>query len=210
MGKLLFTSDLHLGHANIMKYCGRTIFMTRDDKEKYKYYLTVSEEEQRKFIVSKESVNNMNEGLIKRWNERVKNEDTIIFIGDFCFKNSQNRGEGENIKASSWQDRLNGNIIFIKGNHDRNNTVKTRIHSLVLNIDKHYINLVHNPIRVDVNYSLNLVGHVHNSWLCKRIKQGFSFTDAFNVGCDMHNFYPITYDEIHNKYTKWLKEQQNA
>jgi len=205
MGRLLFSSDTHFSHANIIKYCGRTLFMTRDDKEKYNYYLTASEEEQRKFIVSKESVNNMNEVLIKRWNERVKNEDTVFFLGDFCFKNSQNRGEGENVKAKTWEEQLNGNIIFIKGNHDRNNTVKTRIHSLVLNLDNHYVNLVHDPLRADVNFETNITGHVHNAWEIKRIRRGNSFTDCINVGVDVWNYYPVTFDQIKARYSKWLK-----
>jgi len=204
--KMWFTSDYHLGHANILKYCGRTLFMTKEDKEKYNYYITVSEEEQKKFRVSDESLNNMNEEIIKRHNQRVKKDDTVIFLGDFCFKNSKNRGEGINIKAKTWEGRLNGNIIFIRGNHDRNNSVKTRIHSLVLNMDNHYINCVHDPLRADANYETNLVGHVHNNWQIKRIRSGESFTDAINVGVDVWNFYPVTFDEIKSRYMTWLKQ----
>jgi len=202
MGKLFFTSDTHFSHANIIKYCGRTLFMTRDDKE---IYNNLAFDKQDRFIISKESVDKMNKGLISRWNERVKNEDTVIFIGDFCFKNSQNRGEGENIKAKTWEEQLNGKIIFIKGNHDRNNTVKTRIHSLILNLDNHYINCVHDPLRADVNCEINLTGHVHNTWEIKRIKRGNSFTDCINVGVDVWSYYPVTYDEIKARYSKWLK-----
>ena len=205
MNNTYFTSDLHLGHANIMKYCGRTIFMTDEDKE---IFNNLAIDKAKRWKVSEESLRRHDEGIIKRWNERVGKNDKVFHIGDFCFKNSLNRGEGINVTATSWRDRLNGEIIFIKGNHDRNNTCKTRIQNLVLNIDNHYINLVHQPERVDVNYSLNLVGHVHNAWLCKRITKGYSFTDAFNVGVDMHNFYPITYDEIKSQYTRWLKQNE--
>jgi len=177
--------------------------MTRDDKETYK---NLAFDKQNNFRVSEQSLLNMNEGLIKRWNDRVKPEDTIFHIGDFCFKNSLNRGEGINIKASDWKKRLNGNIIFIKGNHDRNNTVKTRIQSLVLNLDNHYINLVHDSARANVSYEINLTGHVHNAWEIKRIKQGYSFTDCINVGVDVWNYYPVTYDEIKARYKKWLKK----
>jgi len=205
--KMWFTSDYHLGHANILKYCGRTLFMTKEDKEKYNYYITVSEEEQKKFRVSDESLNNMNLGLIRRWNERVKKDDTVIFLGDFCFKNSQNRGEGENIKAISWEEQLNGKIIFIKGNHDRNNTVKTRIHSLQLRIDGHYLNCVHDPLYADTNYEINLTGHVHNNWAIKRIKKGFSFTDCVNCGIDVWNFYPININEINQALSIWKRQK---
>jgi len=176
--------------------------MTKKEKE---IYNNLAFDKQDRFIISKESVDKMNKGLISRWNERVKPEDTIFHIGDFCFKNSQNRGEGINVKASSWKDRLNGNIIFIKGNHDRNNTVKTRIHSLVLNLDNHYVNLVHDPLRADVNFETNITGHVHNAWEIKRIRRGNSFTDCINVGVDVWNYYPVTFDQIKARYSKWLK-----
>jgi len=60
----------------------------------------------------------MNEEIIRRWNERVKPEDTVFFLGDFCFKSGSDRGEGEPVKAQEYIKQLNGNIIFIKGNHD--------------------------------------------------------------------------------------------
>ncbi len=208
MSKLYFTSDTHFGHANILKYCGRTLFMTKSDKEKYAYYLTQSEEEQRTFIVSKESLYRMNEGIIKRINERIKEEDKLFFLGDYCFKSDSSRGEGEPIKASYWQSRINcKNVIYIRGNHDKSsNSLKTCIERVVIGIDKKRINLVHKPEHADVNYSLNLTGHVHSDWLCKRIRKGNGITDCFNVGCDMHNFYPITWEEIKREYNKWLNQ----
>ena len=54
-----FTADLHLGHANILKYCGRTIFMTNKDLVIYNRVKNLSREEQRKFILSPESLDNM-------------------------------------------------------------------------------------------------------------------------------------------------------
>ena len=138
-----FTSDTHFSHANILKYCSRTLFMTKEDRE---IFDNLAIDKANRWRPSQESLNNMNLGLIRRWNERVKKDDAVIFLGDFCFKNSQNRGEGENIKAISWEEQLNGKIIFIKGNHDRNNSVKTRIHSLQLRIDGHYLNCVHDPV----------------------------------------------------------------
>ena len=206
MSKLFFTSDLHLGHGNIMKYCGRTLFMTTEDKELYKYYLTTSEEEQRKFKVSSESLDNMNRGLIERWNERVKPEDTVILDGDFCFKNSQNRGEGINVKAVSWEEQLNGKIIFVRGNHDRNNSCNTKIYSLQIKINGHYVNVVHDPVFANAKYEINITGHVHEKWQCKRMRIGESFTDCINCGVDVWNFYPVTYDELRGRLEQWRKK----
>jgi calcineurin-like phosphoesterase family protein len=49
-----FTSDLHFGHANIIKYCDRPF----------------------------SSVDEMNEIIISRWNDVVTPEDTVYVLGD--------------------------------------------------------------------------------------------------------------------------------
>ena len=150
----------------------------------------------------------MNLKIIRHHNERVKNEDIVFFIGDFCFKNSSGgkKGEGMIITAKNWERHLNGKFIFIKGNHDRNNSCKTIIQRLVITYGSKVVNLVHNPEFIDVNYEINFVGHVHDKWNFRRFKKGFSFTDAINVGVDVWNFYPITFEEIMRRYYKWKKK----
>jgi len=200
-----FTSDTHFGHGNIMKYCGRTEFMTLQDKKLYEFYLTQSEQEQKKFKLSEESVNKMDKELIKRWNERVKPDDLVIFVGDFCFKRSSEAPEGNVFQY--YRQQLNGEIIFIKGNHDKNNGIKSKIISLTIEIGKRPIKIVHNPRFADAKYSINLVGHVHKNWKIQRIRQGFSFTDCINVGVDAWNYRPVTYSEIMNRYNQWLRKK---
>ncbi|HMS11718.1 MAG: metallophosphoesterase family protein [Microthrixaceae bacterium] len=51
-----FTSDLHLGHANIIRYCDRPFH----------------------------SVGEMNAALISRWNEVVAPDDEVWVLGDFA------------------------------------------------------------------------------------------------------------------------------
>jgi len=199
MSKLYFSADLHFNHKNIINYCGRTIFMTKEDKERYNNYLIMSEEQQKDFGVSDKTLNNHNEGLIKRWNERVKPEDDVIHVGDFCWKTSKG------LKAEDWKKRLNGNIILVKGNHDNNNTCKTKIYSLQLKIHGHYIHIVHDPLFANVNYEVNITGHVHEKWEIKRIRYGNSFTDCVNCGVDVWNYMPVTYDELKKRYDKWRK-----
>ena len=174
-----FTADLHLGHKNIIKYCNRPF----------------------------KSLYHMNETIIRNWNERIKPEDTIFHVGDFCFKNSSGkRGEGIKVSASYWEGRLNGKIIHLKGNHDRNNSTKTIIERLVISYGNHRINLVHRPEFADISYKINFTGHVHEKWAFKRIRRGNNFTDCINVGVDVHNFYPQTFEELMKKYHKWLRK----
>lgn len=204
-----FTSDMHLGHANIMKYCGRTTFMTPKDLKLYLFYKGLSREEQKKFKLSGESLEKMNIELVKRWNERVKPEDTVFNLGDFCFKSANKRGNGISTPAKVWEGKLKGKIIHIKGNHDKNNSNKTVIQRIVIAMGGHRINLVHNPEMVDVNYSINFVGHIHKNWKIKRIRRGWQFTDAINVGVDVWDYRPISLNEIMKRYYRW-KRQNNV
>ena len=55
--KVWFTSDLHIWHKNICKYCNRPY----------------------------ESVEEMNEGIVANWNSVVKEDDTVFVLGDLGF-----------------------------------------------------------------------------------------------------------------------------
>lgn len=83
MSNLFFTSDVHFGHANIIKFCNRPFA----------------------------SVDEMNEGLIQRWNEVVKPGDTVWSLGDFAFMPYD--------KTVETIKRLNGDLHMVLGNHDQ-------------------------------------------------------------------------------------------
>ena len=80
--KIFVIADTHFGHENIIKYCNRP-------------FKTVKE---------------MDEAMIKNWNETVTNKDVVIHLGDF--------GIGSKEYISSIVKRLNGKKILIMGNHD--------------------------------------------------------------------------------------------
>lgn len=176
--RYFFTSDFHLGHDKIRGYCSRPF----------------------------KSLEHMNRIIIQKFNERVKPDDMVFHIGDFCFKSGTGRGEGEPTKAEVHRQQLNcKNIIFIQGNHDKTNSLKTIIQRVVINLGSKRINLVHDPEFAAINCEINLVGHVHEKWQIKRIRQGYSFTDCINVSVDVWNFYPVTIEEIMKRYSRWLK-----
>lgn len=204
--KYWFTSDTHFGHANIIKYCGRTIFMASEEIKTYNFLKDKSQEKQRKFKICSKSLAKMDKTIIHNWNQRVKPEDIVFHLGDFQFRNSPGgkKGEGTNIKANYYENQLNGKIILIKGNHDKNNSAKTIVERLVIGYGGKRINLVHNPAHCDINYSINFVGHIHSNWKFKRYRKGENFTDCINVGVDVNKFMPVTFNEIMKEYYKWI------
>ena len=78
-----FTSDLHLGHRNIIRLCNRP-------------FATIEE---------------MDETLIRNWNAKVTNGDTVYILGDLLFRNEK--------PAEEYLKQLKGKKHLIIGNHDR-------------------------------------------------------------------------------------------
>jgi calcineurin-like phosphoesterase family protein len=152
----------------------------------------------------------MNETIIKNWNSRVKPEDQVYHVGDFCFKNSKGGKPGEGMihKANYYSDKLNGNIIHIRGNHDKNNSVRTLIEKLIIRYGNHYVCLVHDPRNYDMNYAINFVGHIHEKWKFRRIINPMfedKYVDLINVGVDVWGFKPVTFEEIYSSYKSWTR-----
>ena len=170
-----FTSDLHLGSTNIIKYCNRPY----------------------------SSAAKMASTFIDNWNARVKAEDTVFHIGDFCFTQGKEGREG----AKYWEKKLNGKIIHIEGNHDKNNKCKAIIQNAIIRFGGKRILLVHNPehLPVIINYDFALVGHVHTKWKIVRVFKTLDSVDCINVGVDVWNYRPASFNEIMKRYSNWLK-----
>jgi calcineurin-like phosphoesterase family protein len=146
--------------------------------------------------------------MIERFNSRVKEDDTVFYLGDFVFKSGSGRGEGESEKASEIRAKLKcKNIIFIEGNHDKHgkNSLKTPIRKVIIHYGGKNICMVHNPEHADFRYEINIVGHVHDKWKIKRLCSGTDFTDCINVGVEQWNYYPVTWNEIWQAYSQWVK-----
>ena len=178
--KYFFSSDYHLGHLNIIRYCDRP-FQTLEE---------------------------MDETIIRNHNARIGPDDVLYHVGDFCFRNSPGgkTGEGGTNKAKYYREKLNGTIFFIKGNHDKNNSVKTITERVIIGYGQHRVNLVHNPEMVSFDYKLNFVGHVHEKWKFRTlVALDGRTTDCINVGVDVNKFMPKTFDELHGEYKRWRK-----
>ena len=124
----------------------------------------------------------MNKTMIDNWNGVVGNDDTIYFLGDFVI------GHYKDQFAKLISEELNGNIIFIKGNHD--NGVKSI--SMKKNINITYkgkdIILSHKPL--DKFEGINIHGHVHNN------KTYDKKENQFNVSAEVIDYTPIHIDKV--------------
>lgn len=154
---IYFTSDLHFGHENIIKYCSRPF----------------------------KSVREMNSALIANWNNTVSKDDTVYNLGDMFFCGME--------EATSILNQLNGNIIFIQGNHDHR---YLNLLGFPRQIDrfkqgKIHIVMSHFCLRVwDKSHfnSWHLFGHTHGT--LKPIGK------SWDVGVDNNNYRPISLDEV--------------
>ena len=166
-----FTSDTHFGHANIIKYCDRPF----------------------------SSPVEMDETLIRNWNNTVKPEDTIFHLGDFGFATED--------RLKSILSRLNGIKYLILGNHDktirRSEDLRTYFVKCTeyLEIDEEKIKLIlmHYPMLIwNKSHHGAFMLHGHSHGTCKYPFEG----RIMDVGVDCHNYHPISFTEVRNKMLK--------
>lgn len=138
------------------------------------------------------SVEEMNETIVQRWNARVKPGDLVYHLGDFALK--QDRPTTEAIHA-----RLNGTIYLLEGNHESNAlSIRSRFLHVTeykkIEVEGQKIVLFHYPIRSwDGIFKgvWHLYGHVHGLLP--------DFGHSMDVGVDVHNFYPLSFEEVREK-----------
>ena len=136
-------------------------------------------------------VNDMEEKLIKNWNKKVTNEDTVYVLGDFCFKTSKQ-------DAIRILKQLNGKKILIKGNHDKyagqrdfDECFEKVCDYLQITEDKQQIILSHYPIidYAGMYYGAKMIyGHIHNHYVPHK--------NMYCVSVECINYEPVTVDEI--------------
>jgi len=170
--RLFFSADYHWNHVNVIKY---------DDRP----FNTIEE---------------MNNAIIKNHNERVKEEDVCIVIGDVYF-----RGGKEGGKQHYWEllKHMNGRITIIKGNHDRNNSVIDPFQSASMYISGVKTFCVHDPINSKIEYDLNLVAHVHNSWKIAALHEKNKKSLLINVGVTQWDYRPVLWLKLYELYEQW-------
>lgn len=158
------------------------------------------------------SVEEMNEEIIRRFNEKVKPYDDVYILGDIALGG----GSEETLaKNKALIERLNGHLFIMIGNHDTDrrvmmykncfNVVGTIKYADIIHYRNYHFYLSHFPTMTAnlekeslKQCTLNLYGHTHQ-------KDNFylDMPYLYHVGVDSHNCYPVKLDDIimemHNK-----------
>ena len=175
--KMIFTSDNHFCHENIIKYCKRPF---RDVEEN-------------------------DDELIYRWNEKVPEDGIVFHLGDVAF--------GDPNRVDKILEQLHGKIYLVIGNHDWRRIVnqhKWRFELMTqqinMKIGKRHIILNHYPMLAfsgawrgeDATYQL--FGHVHTSPYTDegldQARMKMLFTSQYDVGVDNNDFTPVSWKEV--------------
>lgn len=169
-----FTSDTHFYHENIIHFCNRPF----------------------------KDVAEMNETLVRNWNETVPEDGIVFHLGDFCLGGSQ-----------YWNDilyRLNGKIYLILGNHDIKNIRQGFLkrfeyvtQQMTICVGGQSIILNHNPFLCyggSYRDVWQLFGHIHSGPLSTTgldlPRLNMLFPRQYDVGVDNNNFRPVSYAEV--------------
>ena len=171
MPAVFLVSDTHFGHAGVCRFL-------REDGTKLRPWDNPEE---------------MDEEMIKRWNDTVRPNDKVYHLGDVVI----------NRKALKTLGRLNGDKVLIKGNHD------------IFRLDEyipyfrdirayHVMNgmiLSHVPVHTEsiARFGTNIHGHLHANRVKMKVQFPHKETEIidpryFNVSVEQIDFKPILFE----------------
>lgn len=167
---IYFTSDLHLGHKNIISLC------------------------QRPFA----SVEEMDETLISNWNRKVHRNDTVYILGDLMFRNEkppekylrQLNGKKYLIIGNhdrKWIKKCDLSLYF------------ESVENLDFISDgKRQMTICHYPMMSwpHITRSFMVFGHIHNDTTAEYWPLIARSEKMFNAGVDINRFEPVTFEEM--------------
>jgi len=168
---VFYISDTHFSHDNILKF----------------------EKEKRPF----ETIEEHDEYLINAWNETVSENDTIIHLGDVCFKPAT--------RLDPVMKQLNGNKILLLGNHDTLRADRylrwfDQVHSVIADKQRGIL-FSHYPVhtsQLDYRYRFNVHGHSHS----KQIDD----PRYINICCEHTELRPINEAQLNTRIHKALEQ----
>ena len=179
MPSVFLVSDTHFGHAGVCR------FTHQDTGIKIRPWTDPNE---------------MDEAMVKLWNDTVRPNDKVYHLGDVVI----------NRKALQIMDRLNGDKVLIRGNHD---IFKLEDYTKYFRDIRgyHIMNnmiLSHIPVHPDSKgrFSANIHGHLHSNRVMKPrgvdVKTGEVLYGKeidpwyFNISVEQIGFKPILFEDV--------------
>lgn len=166
MARTWVISDPHFGHANICKF-------TNYDGTPLRPWDDVQE---------------MDEAIIRNWNEVVRPEDRVYLLGDVTFTNAN---------MHKYIPRLMGRICLVPGNHEPK---KIRQWQHLFDDIRGYVQrkgwiMSHIPLHPGSlgRWSVNIHGHLHNNLVMDGDKPDPRYE---NVSVERINYTPVLLDTI--------------
>jgi len=165
-----YIADTHFGHENIIRLSNRPF----------------------------QTVEEMDNVMIAKWNEKITENDDVYILGDFSYKGKD---------PIFYLSQLKGRKYLIIGNHDTK-LLKNPDHrqyfeeiNSILMVDDGgtQICCCHYPMVEWNGYYRNVLhfyGHVHNTFHNATTQYAAQMPRAFNVGADIIGFTPRTLKEI--------------
>jgi calcineurin-like phosphoesterase family protein len=176
MPAVFLVSDTHFGHAGVCR------FMRNDGVTKLRPW---------------DSAEEMDEAMVKAWNERVRPNDKVYHLGDVVI----------NRKSLGIMRRLNGDKVLIRGNHDIFKDEEYRQHFRELRA-YHVMNgmiLSHIPLHPESlgRFGVNIHGHLHSNrvmlrWGTEPSEEAID-TRYHCVCVEQTDFAPILFEDVIKK-----------
>jgi len=166
MPAVFLTSDTHFGHAGVCR------FTESDGVTKIRPWTDPHE---------------MDEEMVKRWNDTVRPTDKVYHMGDVVI----------NRKALPTMARLNGDKVLIRGNHDIFPDDEYRLYFRELRA-YHVMNgmiLSHIPIHPESlgRFGVNIHGHLHSG---RVMSDGVVDVRYHCVCVEQTDFAPILFENV--------------
>lgn len=154
-----FSSDHHFSHFNVIRYSNRP-------------FTTVEE---------------MNEEMVRRWNARVKPEDTVYYLGDFSLSRQA---------LTTYLPRLNGEKHLIAGNHDHCHPVHYKKEAKGERMRALYLETGFSSVALEDSILIEIPGRPENTLQYEKVK--------------LHHM-PYSGDHVgEERYTEWRPKDEGG
>jgi calcineurin-like phosphoesterase family protein len=170
MPAVFLVSDTHFGHAGVCR------FMRNDGVTKLRPWDTPED---------------MDEAMVKAWNERVRPNDKVYHLGDVVI----------NRRALATMARLNGDKVLIRGNHDifRDDEYRKYFRELRAYHVMNGMILSHIPIHSESlgRFGTNIHGHLHSNRVMTEVWGEYKIDVRYHCVCvEQTDFAPILFEDV--------------